>query len=31
MKVSANTDTAISEWGYYTQVSHRLFTLNAIV
>jgi hypothetical protein len=31
MKVSANIDTAVSERGYYTQVSHHLFSLNTSV
>jgi hypothetical protein len=29
MKVSASIETAVSEQGYYTQVSHHLFSLNA--
>jgi hypothetical protein len=29
--VIANIDTAVSERGYYTQVSHHLFSLNANV
>jgi hypothetical protein len=30
MRVSGNTaDTAVSERGYYTQVAHHLFSLNA--
>jgi hypothetical protein len=31
MTVSDNIDTAVSERGYYTQVSHHLFSLNANV
>jgi hypothetical protein len=29
MKVGANIESAVSERGYYTQVSHHLFSLYA--